>query len=131
VWFVSPQPQPGRAPVEASTGAAAAGALLTLAVVTVLLVVGALLIASFAVAIPAAFSVATDDACSGNATVGVVAVSSAETEALVGDANPSLVAAPAACARSTTTAKTAAVSQIARWFMHGSSPSPKAQVYSP
>jgi len=65
-----------------------------------------------------AFSVATDDACSGNVTVAVVPVSSADTEALVAkDAGISWVAAPAACARSTTTARTAAASQTPRWFM--------------
>ena len=125
MWFVSPQPQPGRAPLEASTGAAAAGAVLTLADV--------LVTALFEAAIPVAdFSVATDDACSGSATVGVTAVTSAETEAVVAiDAGISRVAAPATCARRTTTANTAAVSQIARWFMRGSSPSPKAQANSP
>ena len=89
VWFLSPQPQPGRSPVEASTGAAAAGAVFTLADV--------LVTASFAAAVPFDdFSVATDDACSGSATVGVVAVTSAETEAVVGtDAGISRVAAPA------------------------------------
>jgi hypothetical protein len=85
---------------------------LTLAVV---LVVGA----SFAASTPFAdFSVATDDACSGSVTVGVVAVTRVETEAVVAsDAGISRVAAPATCARRTTTAMTAAVSQIARWFM--------------
>jgi hypothetical protein len=105
--------------------------LLTRAVVVV---AGPLLVIdSFAAAIPVAdFSVATEDAWSGSATVGVVAVSSVDTEALVGsDTGISRVAAPATCARRTTTAKTAAVSQIARWFMRGSSPSPKAHVNSP
>jgi hypothetical protein len=83
----------------------------------------------FAFAVPFAdFSVATDEACSGSAMVAAVPVRSAETEALAAtDALgfPSFVAAPATCARSTTTARTAAVSQIGRCFMCGSFSEPE------
>ncbi|HEV8654821.1 MAG TPA: hypothetical protein VGR85_04835 [Candidatus Limnocylindria bacterium] len=74
---------------------------------------------SFAVAIPLAdFSRAADEACSGSDPVAAVPVTSAETDAPVAmDAASFLVDAPATCVRSATTAKTAAVSQIPRWFM--------------
>jgi len=132
LWFVSPQPQPGRvpdAPVVLSLGAAA-GAL-TVTSFSSFSVASVdrsrSVIASFAVAIPFAdFSRAVDEACSGSDTVGVVPVSSADTAALVArDALASLVDAPATCARSTMTAKTAAISQIPRWFMRAAPLQPK------
>jgi hypothetical protein len=89
-------------------------------VVVSVAVVPRLAIDSFAVAIPFAdLSRATDDACSASETVHAVPVSPAETEALVAtDAFSSRVDAPAICARSTMTARTAAIIQIPRWFMH-------------
>jgi len=76
-------------------------------------------IASFAVAIPFAdSSLAFAEACSGSDAVSVVLVSSVRTEALLSmEAVSSLVDAPATCARTTMTAKMAAVSQTPRWFM--------------
>ena len=112
MWFVSPQPQPGRVPDAAlpSLGAAARALTATSVVVSTL--------ARSEVASLSAFSRARDDACSGRATVATFVASSAETVALVAtDAVSSRVAAPAICARSTTPARTAAVNQIARWFI--------------
>src|SRR5438445_11791631 len=100
LWFVSPQPQPGRVPAPAvpSLGAAARALTLTSVVSVVsVVVVSRSAIDSFAVAIPFAdFSRATDDACSASETVHAVPVSPAETEALVArEAFSSRVAAPA------------------------------------
>ncbi len=102
VWFVSPQPQPGRvpAPLVLSCGAPAGVLAVTSFAVVVVSVVetrARVAIDSFAFASPAAdLSFAMDDAWSANETVGAVPVRVAETEALVAtDAFSSRVAAPA------------------------------------
>jgi hypothetical protein len=128
LWFVSPQPQPGRAPVVLSFGAWAGGLTVNsftsssvfrvASVVSFARSVTASWIDAFAVAIPCSeFSRPTDEAGSGSDTVIAVSVR-VETDAVVArDVVPSLVDAPATCARSTTTANTVAVNQIPRWFM--------------
>src|SRR5207249_11625889 len=121
LWLVSPQPQPGRVPdaLVVSLGAAARALTATSFVSVVSFsAVSRSAIASLAFAIPFAdFSLAVAETCSGSDTAAVPATS-VEAEALVAsDAVSSRVDAPATCARSTMTAKTAAVSQAPRWFM--------------
>src|SRR6267143_1070217 len=102
LWFVSPQPQPGRAPVVLSLGAWAGGLTVNsftsssvfrvASLVSFARSVTASWIDAFAVAIPCSeFSRPTDEACSGSDTFIAVSVR-VETDAVVaGDVVPSLV----------------------------------------
>ena len=134
MWFVSPQPHPGRAPVVLSVGAAA-GALTVTSFWAVSVVRARVVIASSAFADFSLATLATDDACSGSDALAAVPVRSAETEtdALVAsDVVSSRVDAPAICARSTMTASTVAVRfRDGSCARSSSEPRVRAQVNSP